>query len=82
MRCERHRVTNGHHAKDSSTYNTLTICIECRNELMRVGKIIDKMIEPVLKEAEHNIEHGLLSYSDERPCAGVEAKLRSVRAGH
>eukprot|EP00099_Drosophila_melanogaster_P002538 NP_001137885.1 dynein, axonemal, heavy chain 3, isoform E [Drosophila melanogaster] len=41
---------------------------ECRNELMRVGKIIDELIEPVLKAAEHKIGHGLTKYPDPPSC--------------
>uniref|UniRef100_A0A6P4E3M3 Uncharacterized protein LOC108038723 n=1 Tax=Drosophila rhopaloa TaxID=1041015 RepID=A0A6P4E3M3_DRORH len=47
---------------------------ECRNELVRVGKIIDELIEPVLKAAEHNIGHGLTQYPDPPNC-----KTKSLR---
>lgn len=46
---------------------------ECRNELMRMGKIIDKMIEPVIKEAQHNVEHGKLHYTTETTCVPSDA---------
>jgi len=35
---------------------------------MRVGKIIDELIEPVLKAAEHKIGHGLTKYPDPPSC--------------
>ncbi|XP_043071483.1 uncharacterized protein LOC6558889 isoform X2 [Drosophila grimshawi] len=49
---------------------------ECRNELIRVGKIIDDMIKPVLLEAQHNKEHGLLEYSGKSFCADEEKQHR------
>ncbi|XP_070136648.1 dynein axonemal heavy chain 3 [Drosophila bipectinata] len=49
---------------------------ECRNELVRVGKVIDEMLKPIVKEAEHNIGHGLKEPPDpnlvknKKKCAG------------
>lgn len=39
---------------------------------MRVGKIIDEMLEPVLQEAQHSLEHGLLEYKKKKPCPDIE----------
>lgn len=41
---------------------------ECRNELVRVGKVIDEMLKPIVKAAEHNIGHGLKSTPDPNLC--------------
>lgn len=43
---------------------------------MRVGKLIDKMIDPVLKEAQFNTEHGLLKYTKEDVCAQEDREYR------
>ncbi|XP_062127566.1 dynein axonemal heavy chain 3 [Drosophila sulfurigaster albostrigata] len=51
---------------------------ECRNELARMGKIIDKMIEPVIKEAQHNIEHGRLQYTNQPKCREKKKKPKCV----
>lgn len=40
---------------------------------MRMGKIIDEMIEPVIKEAQHNVEHGKLHYSTAKACVSSDA---------
>ncbi|ALC43064.1 CG17150 [Drosophila busckii] len=55
---------------------------ECRNELNRVGKIIDELMAPVLKEAQHNTEHNKLHYSTKPDCQAqrkAELKLRKPK---
>lgn len=41
---------------------------------MRMGKIIDKMIEPVIKEAQHNIEHNKLHHDTRKTCVSSEGE--------
>ncbi|XP_036671579.3 dynein axonemal heavy chain 3 isoform X3 [Drosophila suzukii] len=53
---------------------------ECRNELMRVGKIIDELIEPVLKAAEHKIGHGLTKYPDPPTCKDKSKTLKVLKS--
>jgi len=57
-----------------------TFLIECRNELMRVGKIIDELIEPVLKAAEHKIGHGLTKYPDPPTCKDKSKTLKVLKS--
>ncbi|XP_033238860.1 dynein heavy chain 3, axonemal [Drosophila pseudoobscura] len=47
---------------------------DCRNELIRMGKVIDKLIEPVIKAAEYNVGHGQLQYPDPLSCAEKHKK--------
>ncbi|XP_030372078.1 dynein heavy chain 3, axonemal [Scaptodrosophila lebanonensis] len=50
---------------------------ECRNELIRMGKVIDELIEPELAEAKYNIEMGRLKYPDPLSCdKKAEIKLK------
>ncbi|EDW73522.2 uncharacterized protein Dwil_GK16602 [Drosophila willistoni] len=51
---------------------------ECRNELIRMGRVIDSMLEPVLQAAQHNKDHGRLGYPDDPNCVAQRKANRKL----
>ncbi|TDG53310.1 hypothetical protein AWZ03_000125 [Drosophila navojoa] len=69
------RKNSGKSSFKAGDHYSLRTPQECRNELIRVGKIIDELLEPVLQEAQYSLEHGLLQYKKKKPCPDIEKEV-------